>query len=87
MKPTILWQAFNELVVTYPTNDPEPENNSEASKCGPDDVARDLQQVTSYESWLSLFTATDASLYTLGFFPSTALPGRKDWPRFAASHG
>lgn len=68
VRPTILWQAFNELVVTYPTNDPEPENNSEASKCEPEDIARDLQQVSSCESWLSLFTATDASLYTLAFF-------------------
>jgi hypothetical protein len=72
VEPTILRQAFNELVVTHPTNDPEPEKNSENSKCEPEDVARDLQQVSSYESWLSLFSATDASPHTLAFFQSTA---------------
>src|SRR5437763_9739549 len=73
VKPTILWQAFNELVVRHPTNDPEPEKNSQNSKCEPEDVARDLQQVSSYELWLSLFTAPkDASLYAWAFFASTA---------------
>ena len=28
VKPTILWQAFNELVVRHPTNDPEPEKTA-----------------------------------------------------------
>ena len=65
VKPTILWQAFNELVVTHPTNDPEPEKNSQNSKCEPEDIARDLQQVSSYELWFSSYYCKLFSGYSI----------------------